>query len=152
MSKNGLFYKNPLFKYAWFGAHFRQQNLGSTCISLLQVTVLYIKKYKRLKTIKTWLLFYNKHCIDSIMWSSMLNVTLIVVLSFFFPSSFLLDIGIEWYASSIFFKILQKILLTSYLGYSGQVWPLASKPTITTCRSFDVYLHAENELHLWLLI
>ena len=42
---------------------------------------------------------------------------------------------------------IAKILLTSYFVYFGHFWLLPSKILIPTCRNFDVYLHAKNELH-----
>ena len=40
-----------------------------------------------------------------------------------------------------------KILPTSYFGHFEHVWLLPSKRLISTCRNFDVYLHARNDLH-----
>ena len=45
-----------------------------------------------------------------------------------------------------FFLIYCKILPTSYFGYFGHVWPLASKMILPTCRNFDVYLDAKNSI------
>ena len=50
-----------------------------------------------------------------------------------------------------FFLIIAKILPTSYFGYFRHLWPLLSKRIITTCRKFDVYQHAKNDLHSCLL-
>ena len=50
------------------------------------------------------LLSYDKHCIGSTEQSSMLNVTLILVLSIFFQSYFSVKIGIEQHASTIPFE------------------------------------------------
>ena len=41
----------------------------------------------------------------------------------------------------------QKQLQTSYFGYFEHAWLLPSKMIMPTFRSFDVYLHAKNELH-----
>ena len=34
---------------------------------------------------------------------------------------------------------------TCYFGYFGYVWSLPSKTIMTTCRIFDVPLHAKNK-------
>ena len=47
--------------------------------------------------------------------------------------------------ATIFYHIA-KILPTSYFGHFAHVWPLPSKMKMPTCRIFDVYLHAKNEL------
>ena len=48
-------------------------------------------------------------------------------------------------------KLLNSIAgqnITNFLfGCFEHVWPLPSKMTMPTCRNFDVYLHAKNELH-----
>ena len=49
------------------------------------------------------------------------------------------------------FFFLAKIYPSSYFRYFGHVWSLPSKTIMPTCRNFDVYLHAKNELHSWLL-
>ena len=39
------------------------------------------------------------------------------------------------------------MLQTSHFGCFEHVWSLPSKTIMPTCRNFDVYLHAKNELH-----
>ena len=51
----------------------------------------------------------------------------------------------------IFTEYIAKILQTSYFMHFGHIWPLPSKMIMPTCRNFNVYLHAKNELHSELL-
>ena len=51
------------------------------------------------------------------------------------------------YLNDLHHNRTQKELQTFYFGYFGHVWLLPSKMIKPSCRNFDVYLHAKNELH-----
>ena len=94
--------------------HISRKNLDSTClskqtfkISFLQVNALHIKY---LKGTIILLSYYDKHWIHLTIRSSMLNITLIVILIIFFPSSFFLSIDIEWHAPAISFEAVKSNL------------------------------------------